>query len=491
MKQSLWILMMLLPNLAMSQDYSKYYEEFEAFKRQAIQEYNDFRDRANAEYAQYMRDAWEWFRGEKAMPIPEIKVPTIPPVVMPEEERGKKPEDNPLPFEEIIPTPVPSPKPKPVSPIRESPKSSESWINLTFYGTQCKVRYDVNNKPILKNTNENSVADMWSHMAGNCSNLLHDCLSIRENMILSDWTYVKLTESIASKIYTGNLSNEAVLTQAFILNQSGFKIHIARSKDGKLHMLIAADCDMYGFPYWNLDGEHYYLIDKSDTQSLYIFTKSFPDEQPMRMALVQENKFENKLSPNRTLQSKRYPELNVDVHTNENLITFYDDYPATYANNDPLTKWRFYALAPLSKLAKTYLYPKLKNIIKGKSETQVANILLNFVQTAFVYEYDDKVWGYDRAFFADETIYYPYCDCEDRAILFSWLIRDLIGLDVVLVYYPGHLATAVQFNDNISGDYLAVNGKRYLVCDPTYIGAPIGMTMPNMDNGTAKVILLK
>lgn len=116
--------------------------------------------------------------------------------------------------------------------------------------------------------------------------------------------------------------------------------------------------------------------------------------------------------------------------------------------------------------------------------------LLNFVQTAFVYEYDDKVWGYDRAFFTEETLYYPYCDCEDRSILFSRLVRDLVGLDVILVFYPGHLATAVCFDDEVNGDYIMVGNRKYVVCDPTYIGAPVGATMPGMDNKAAHAIVL-
>jgi len=93
-----------------------------------------------------------------------------------------------------------------------------------------------------------------------------------------------------------------------------------------------------------------------------------------------------------------------------------------------------------------------------------ASWLLYWVQTAFVYEYDDKVWGHDRAFFAEESLSYPYCDCEDRSILFSRLVRDLLGLDVILVFYPGHLATAVAFTDNVDGDYIELNGKHYIIC---------------------------
>lgn len=93
--------------------------------------------------------------------------------------------------------------------------------------------------------------------------------------------------------------------------------------------------------------------------------------------------------------------------------------------------------------------------------------------------------------FAEETLFYPYCDCEDRAILFTRLVRDLLGLKTILVYYPGHLASAVCFSENVPGDYVVLNGKRFVVSDPTYIGAPVGMTMPDMDNNAASVILLE
>lgn len=70
-------------------------------------------------------------------------------------------------------------------------------------------------------------------------------------------------------------------------------------------------------------------------------------------------------------------------------------------------------------------------------------------------------------------------------------MRDLIGLDVVLIYYPGHLATAVKFNQSVSGDYIIYGDSRYVVCDPTYINAPVGMTMPEMDNSTSFVVVLQ
>ena len=156
-----------------------------------------------------------------------------------------------------------------------------------------------------------------------------------------------------------------------------------------------------------------------------------------------------------------------------------------------MTRWAMYANTPLDSSIKQKLYPALAEAMDGKSYPEAADILLDFVQSAFVYEYDDKVWGGDRALFAEESLFYPYCDCEDRSILYSRLVRDLLGLDVILVYYPGHLATAVKFDEPLKGDYIQLGSDKYLVCDPTYVGACIGVTMPDMDNNSAKVILLK
>lgn len=110
------------------------------------------------------------------------------------------------------------------------------------------------------------------------------------------------------------------------------------------------------------------------------------------------------------------------------------------------------------------------------------------------YAIDEKVWGSDRAFFAEETLYYPLCDCEDRSILFSHLVRDLLNLDVVMVYYPNnpqHMYTAVSFDEDVKGDYIMVNGRKFIIADPTCYNANVGHTMNQMDNSKAKVIPLK
>ena len=181
------------------------------------------------------------------------------------------------------------------------------------------------------------------------------------------------------------------------------------------------------------------------------------------------------------------------MSSNKNLMDFYSSYPTSRVGDNFVSRWAMYANTPMSEDVKRQIYPDLKAAINGCDQLTAVNKLLNFVQTGFEYEYDDKVWGGDRAFFAEESLYYPYCDCEDRSILFTRLVRDLLGLRCILVYYPGHLASAVEFSqsDAVAGDYVLLEGRKFVIADGTFIGAPVGKTMYGMDNQTAKVILLE
>lgn len=460
--------------------------ELNSFRQEKENEYKEYRDRMNAEYAKFMRETWESFNGKAPCPQPEHDAPVVPPVTI--EDESNPLESTPLPYKEVVTMPAPTPVPQPITPIEEQTQPGEQTITMLFYGTECTVRIPAK-RHTLQTTDEEACADHWEWMAKYCNNLLHDCLDTRKKLALCDWGYVKFTECVAHQVFPSY--DEAVIAHTFLLSQSGFRVHIARDDEQRLHMLVAANDQLYNFPYFTLDdNEPFYLIDGSKCRHLYIFTRSFPKEQPLRMNITQEMKLKLQPGEKRQLQAQRYSNMQASVNVNQNLIAFYNDYPASFMNNDERTKWFFYAQAPLSKEAREQLYPELQQAIQGKNEWEAVSMLLNFVQTAFEYEYDDKIWGYDRAFFADETLHYPYADCEDRSILFSHLVRDLLHLDVVLLYYPGHLATAVHFTKEQPGDFLSIDTRKYIVCDPTYIGASPGRTMPGMDNSQAFVIKL-
>lgn len=274
--------------------------------------------------------------------------------------------------------------------------------------------------------------------------------------------------------------------QMYILTQSGYKVRIARV-DNRLVLLLPSKDTIYQYTYVKIGGIHYYLVDSSlkNNTTFNVFEREFPKEQYFSLRIRELPALPFDKTNSRHLQSKHNKDLAIDVATNKNLIEFYNDYPISSC-------WDIYANASLSEQVKSQLYPGLRQVVSGKGKSEAANILLHFVQTAFEYKTDEEIFGAERPLFADETLFYPYSDCEDRAILYSILVRELLGLDVVLLYYPGHVATAVCFDsENVYGDYLQIDGKRYIVCDPTYINANIGQAMPQYKQTAGQVIRIR
>jgi len=462
-------------------------KEFEKYRESIYSNYKNYLGEINAQYEQFLRAAWKGFEAEEPIPEPAPE-PEPEPVVMDD----PKPviEDNRI---EVTPieAPKPEPAPTPVVKVEETPVVVESRITIPYYGANVALRFNKNSAPHIKGTDENSVADFWHDLCGGCcNNLLKDLFDQRKNRDLCDWAYYELCKKTASAM-SANANEREVLT-AFLLCQSGFKVKMGRDRSNRLYTLLATNSALFDRPYWVVNGTSYYMVEKSgNVGQLYIMQNGFPEEKALRLEVTSANRFDVNASQYRTLVSERYPNVKARVQTNKNLMDFYNTYPTSYAHDNVMTRWSFYAMSPMDETCKKTLYPQLREAMKGRSEKEKVECLLNFVQTAFVYEYDDKVWGEDRAFFSEETLYYPYCDCEDRSIFFSRLVRDLVGLDVALVFYPGHLATAVAFTNDVRGDYMVINGRRFTVCDPTYINAPVGLTMRGMDNSSAKVIVLK
>ncbi len=464
--------------------------EYNTFKDTRRKELEEFRRKRNEEFAEFVRKRWEEFEAKPAIPKP--KEEEVPPVVIDDLKSLPTPEPLPLPFDDIITIEAPKPQPIPIKPIEELPEDDEkkqATVDFSYYGTAMSVRIVDDKLFSLKGMGENDIADAWLKLStDDYTNLIHDCLKLRADKNLCDWAYLQMLQEMANRA-CGKNTNEATLLMAYVYCQSGYKMKLAQD-GGRLYMLYASSHIVYDNRYFLIDGEMYYMFGDITATNMNICPASFPKEQEMSFQITRAPQFSWDASSVRTLKSQRYPNMTVDVACNKNMIDFYSSYPSSEVDDNFMTHWAVYANTPFGDRIKSDLYPALKSHLVGLSQKEAVERLLNWVQTAFVYEYDDKVWGHDRAFFPEETLYYPYADCEDRSILFTRLVRDLLGLKCILVYYPGHLATAVCFSETVNGDYISLNGERYVVCDPTYIGAPIGRTMPNMNNAQAKVILL-
>lgn len=482
-----FLLISLLFGLSMftsSAQTDDFYAQYEKFSKHAKAEYEDYRAQCNAEYVKFLERAWKEYKVLPSIPRPKDEV--VPPTIMPRQDKNKK-QAKEIPIENVVSPILSLPQPKPISPIYENDKVEEKNFSFSYMGTTCEVRLPKDLNIRMSGCESCMIATIWKQLATNAmDNTIRDFLALRLKMQLCDWAYLNLIDTFA-KAFCGH-GNEAVIMAAFIYSQSGYKMRLGRDCE-KLYLLYGSKHGIYEKGYIVIEGINYYPLDDK-VERMEISDFSFPQEQSMSFYIENAQKFTIRPSAKRKLASEQYHDVTIDSQVNLNLIQFYNTYPSSEVNGNFMTRWKMYADTPMDESVSQMLYPDIKNKIEGLSDVQAVNQILNWVQTAFQYEYDDKVWGHDRAFFAEETLYYPYCDCEDRAILFTRLVRDLLGLKCILVYYPGHLASAVCLKQQVNGDYISLDGDVYTICDPTYIGAPVGITMPEMDNRSAKVIKL-
>lgn len=414
--------------------------------------------------------------------------PADKPAVQPEKKPvveviETEPEAEPAPVVEADRRPEPAAEPRlpvsstPTSPLYrgESGRSKVMYGGLAFY-----LNNSLNRKCSLNGLNENAIADAYEALCNSdYKPLLADCAQIRKDLRLNDWGVFTLVRQVADT-YCGT-ANESIVMQQFLLNEMGYKARMARkATEDKMMLFVATDCSIYAHPYITLNGQNYYNLSGNNEQcQFYMCQKDSPKaKNSVGMQLKEAPLFPGTVVSSTHQAKGSAAKVTVDVP--KALMDFYKDYPQC--------DYSVYFNAPVNAAMENRILSSLAPLVQGRNEADAANILINFVQTAFQYQTDGQQFGYEKPFFVEELFYYPYSDCEDRAMLFSYLVRKLLGLDVVLLDYPEHIATAVRFNGNVSGDYLMVNGRKYIVCDPTYIGASIGMTMPRYKTVSAKVL---
>ena len=375
--------------------------------------------------------------------------------------------------------PVVPPAAKPSAPTGELFTASSDKQMVNFCGQKVYVDKSLKGVCSIGNMRENAIADAYEAMCkADYKALVDDCRKVKKELNLNDWGIFLFVREASKTLCTDE--NAAVVMQQFLLNELGYKSKMARRADrNQMLLFVAADCQVYGHPYFTKDGLNYYNLTSNESCQFYMCQEDSPKAKSKLNMQVNHAPALNAGMVN-SVHKNRSGSVAVSVDVPKSLMEFYGSMPQC--------DYSVYVNAEVNPSVASKVLSTLAPLVNGKSEAEAANLLINFVQTGFQYATDQEQFGYEKPFFVEELFYYPYCDCEDRSVLYSYLVRNLLKLDVVLLDYPNHIATAVCFNENVSGDFVTVGGKKYVVCDPTYIGASIGKAMPQFKNVAAKVL---
>ena len=375
--------------------------------------------------------------------------------------------------------PVTPPAVKPSAPTGELFTASADKQMVNFCGQKVYVDKSLKGVCSIGNMRENAIADAYEAMCKtDYKALVDDCRKVKKELNLNDWGIFLFVREASKTLCTDE--NAAVVMQQFLLNELGYKSKMARRADrNQMLLFVAADCQVYGHPYFTKDGLNYYNLTSNESCQFYMCQEDSPKAKSKLNMQVNHAPALNAGMVN-SVHKNRSGSVAVSVDVPKSLMEFYGSMPQC--------DYSVYVNAEVNPSVASKVLSTLAPLVNGKGEAEAANLLINFVQTGFQYATDQEQFGYEKPFFVEELFYYPYCDCEDRSVLYSYLVRNLLKLDVVLLDYPNHIATAVCFNENVSGDFVTVGGKKYVVCDPTYIGASIGKAMPQFKNVAAKVL---
>ncbi|PHR58148.1 MAG: hypothetical protein COA44_04400 [Arcobacter sp.] len=494
----------LLP-LILSSLYAQTYEEFLQSQNKA---FSSFKEKRDKEFSSFLNKEWKAFKESQGQSAYIKKKPnTLPKAPI---KKTVKTKDLP----KVIEIKLVDAKEKTVkiihikpkiekklvilSPISEKPKAkvytkiiipperqSLKTLYVKYFGVDLEVHYD---KSMLismhQNIDKDDIALAWDLMArSEYKATINEFKEISKKLQLNAWAQYLLVKKVSNALYQNK--NEAKIFSWFVLLKMGYDAHIAYQSH-KIILLLPIKGELYNTIFYTFNNKKYYAIDyyaKGKLGSIMTYdnvydgaNKSIDFSLPV-LPLFAENKTNKRLVFRVENKNK-----SVSLSYNTNMLKFFQSYPQVSYSN--------YFSSPSSSLLENSLRRSFKPLLEGKSQNEALDLILNFVQNAFKYKVDDKQFNMEKVMFPSETIFYPYSDCEDRAIFFSYMVKILLNINVIGLKYPNHMATAVLIDEKIEGEYILSGKDKYIVADPTYINAGLGMSMPQFKGSSSYIIVL-
>ena len=458
------------------QDYQKWLRK----QQRQLQEFKDARDKAFVEFLQREWRAMQLFQGlvpdetPKPTEVPKTALKEIP----------------------AVPSTIIKDIHLPEAPLRKSaeaidwlkskPTVKEEQVSFSFFNRELQLNIDktIINIEVDNPINSQQISNFWSAMSlTDYENLLRQAEQLREKMNLNDWGFCLFWNELGRNIYSDQ-KNKRHLFVWYLLTKGNYEAKVGYNEK-QVYLLLPTQQVIYGAPYFDMNQKRYYLISFErgmiDAKEVYTYEGSYPKAEVLVSMNIKNSPLINQIIETKELRFNYFgKEHEIHLQLKKDAIDFFQHYPQT--------EYPIYFNASLSPEANYSLLSQLKPIIEGKTEIEAVNILLRFVQLAFAYKTDASQFNQEKPFFAEETLFYPFSDCEDRAVLFAHLVHNLVNLKVIGLDYPGHLATAVKFNSELKGDFVEYQGEKYIVCDPTFINANVGQSMPRFKAITPAVI---
>jgi len=482
-------------------------DPYEEFKRKREQEMKVFeqdykrgldslRDAQNRDFALLLEGKWSEREVEKAPPVLEKPKPDIPPAVEDEKPAEVPAEPLALPDADDDSNEDEAPSEEPEQEQQQQPDAPQqeqqnelshegsyqmrlekaagglSLAPSIFFGNATWIpayaAWPVCERPLGATT----IATYWKKCSEKSVDGYLSYLSMqRELLQLSDWGMLKMVQQWSKQWM--NDANDATLFSWFLLVQLGYDVRLMYTGNGA-SLAYPFEGMFYGRSYIEMNGVNYYLLDNNSERSLYTYDGSHAGAK--RVFTLHQN--------GRTV----FPE-NISNHSFEfvfngkkHLVEVpYNRHRSDYYASIPQTELSFYFDDRGANDFEAGCNTRLRSMIDVlPTQREKIRFLYAMVCAGIPYATDQEQFGYEKFCIPEEALHYSHADCEDRTFLLNYLIRTFVGAPTIGLNYPGHVAMAVMLDDVRSTDArFNYKNQTWVFCDPTYIGADVGM-MPGV-----------
>lgn len=299
---------------------------------------------------------------------------------------------------------------------------------------------------------------------------------------LNDWFYYQLIRK-ASQAISPKASNyhRYTLYKWFFLRASGYDAILTIYND-KILLYAKSDENVYNIPYRVSNGKNYICLNYHDYGFIDFEKEKFV--QVLTDLPGEAGSFSYKVTQVPEFDEKDYSEKKIQFTYYRHLYQFTIKLNPEVKNifkNYPVVDYEEQFNMPLSKKTYESLLSSLKPHLEKMKQKEGIDFLLHFTRYAFLFKADSEVFGSEKRMSPEQTLLYEYSDCEDRAALFFFLVKEIYNLPMIILSYPDHVTVAVAF-EKPYGKTISYNGLKYSVCEPSpqKIDLRIGQMLPKL-----------
>jgi hypothetical protein len=327
--------------------------------------------------------------------------------------------------------------------------------------------------------------DKWNYQQ-----LVDSLLSYKKIHQLDDWIYYQLIRKTSQQIFAKEANyGRYTLLKWFLLIHSGYDATL-KIVYKRLLFYVQSDESIFNIPFYVKHGKQYICFNYHDYGYFDWKTGVYPE---INLPFVNAGKsFSYKINKIPEGKDIRYVEKELEFNYYESInhfkIKLNPSIQQMFANY-PVVDYATYFNIPLSRKTYQTLIPELKDHIAKMNVKNGVDFLMRFTRYAFLFETDTENFGREKRLTPEQTIWYEHSDCEDRAALFFYLVKEIYNLPMIVLLYLSHVTIAIKLKKTV-GKPILYNGQEYTEAEPTpqKEDLPLGRMLPSLKGTSFQVV---